>query len=140
MTHDPMRQADIKRRLANMAKAPRSGARTRAGRPCGQADAWWAQGLGRASALDTRERRNGRGSPGADPGDKGPISNHGVAAAPIHGAEATRNRRAAPCDPERSGRASPDGYRVQFLWQGCWHDDRWNGAMSAFGPQQRTAF
>jgi hypothetical protein len=37
MTHDPMRQADIDRRLANMAKAPRCGARTRCGRPCRQA-------------------------------------------------------------------------------------------------------
>jgi glucans biosynthesis protein len=37
MTHDPMRQADIERRLANMAKAPRCGAKTRAGAPCGQA-------------------------------------------------------------------------------------------------------
>jgi glucans biosynthesis protein len=32
-----MRQADIERRLANMANAPRCGARTRAGRPCRQA-------------------------------------------------------------------------------------------------------
>jgi hypothetical protein len=37
MTHDPMRQADIERRLANMAKAPRCGASTRTGRPCRQA-------------------------------------------------------------------------------------------------------
>ena len=37
MTHDPMRQADINRRLANMAKAPRCGARTRRGRSCRQA-------------------------------------------------------------------------------------------------------
>ena len=37
MTHDPMRQADIERRLANMAKAPRCGAKTRAGHPCRQA-------------------------------------------------------------------------------------------------------
>jgi hypothetical protein len=34
---DPMRQADIERRLANMAKAPRCSARTRTGRPCQQA-------------------------------------------------------------------------------------------------------
>ena len=34
---DPMRQADLKRRLANLAKAPRCGARTRSGRPCRQA-------------------------------------------------------------------------------------------------------
>jgi hypothetical protein len=37
MTDDPMRQADIERRLANMAKAPRCGAKTRAGSPCKQA-------------------------------------------------------------------------------------------------------
>ena len=37
MTHDPIRQTDIERRLANMAKAPRCGARTRTGRPCRQA-------------------------------------------------------------------------------------------------------
>ena len=37
MTHDPMRQADIDRRLANLAKAPRCGAKTRAGHPCRQA-------------------------------------------------------------------------------------------------------
>jgi len=37
MTDDPMRQADVERRLANMAKAPRCGARTRAGHPCRQA-------------------------------------------------------------------------------------------------------
>ena len=32
-----MRQADIARRLANMAKAPRCGAKTRTGHPCRQA-------------------------------------------------------------------------------------------------------
>ena len=37
MKHDPMRQADIARRLSNMAKAARCGAKTRAGRPCRQA-------------------------------------------------------------------------------------------------------
>ena len=37
MRHDPMRQADIERRLSNMAKARRCGARTRAGHPCRQA-------------------------------------------------------------------------------------------------------
>lgn len=37
MKDDPMRQADIERRLANMAKAPRCGARTRVGHPCRQA-------------------------------------------------------------------------------------------------------
>jgi hypothetical protein len=37
MTYDPMRQADIQRRLANMAQAPRCGAKTRAGQPCRQA-------------------------------------------------------------------------------------------------------
>jgi ribosomal protein L32 len=37
MTYDPVRQADIERRLANMAKAPRCGAKTRAGHSCKQA-------------------------------------------------------------------------------------------------------
>ena len=37
MTNDPMRQADIERRLFNLAKAPRCGAKTRTGRPCRQA-------------------------------------------------------------------------------------------------------
>ena len=37
MTNDPIRQADIERRLANIAKAPRCGARTRTGSPCRQA-------------------------------------------------------------------------------------------------------
>jgi hypothetical protein len=37
MTNDPMRQADIQRRLSNMAKAPRCGAKTRAGGQCRQA-------------------------------------------------------------------------------------------------------
>src|SRR5262249_1952730 len=37
MTLDPMRQADIARRLANLAKARRCGAKTRAGHPCRQA-------------------------------------------------------------------------------------------------------
>jgi hypothetical protein len=37
MTHDPIRQADIARRLANLAKARRCGAKTRAGHPCRQA-------------------------------------------------------------------------------------------------------
>ena len=37
MKRDPMRQADIERRLANLAKAPRCGAQTRAGQPCRQA-------------------------------------------------------------------------------------------------------
>ena len=37
MKHDPMRQADIARRLGNLRKARRCGARTRAGHPCKQA-------------------------------------------------------------------------------------------------------
>jgi hypothetical protein len=37
MTDDPMRQADIERRLANLAQAPRCGAKTRAGHSCKQA-------------------------------------------------------------------------------------------------------
>ena len=37
MRDDPMRQADIERRLSNLAKAPRCGARTRDGHACKQA-------------------------------------------------------------------------------------------------------
>jgi hypothetical protein len=37
MKLDPMRQADIERRLTNLAKAPRCGAKTRPGHPCRQA-------------------------------------------------------------------------------------------------------
>ena len=37
MIHDPMRQVDIARRLSNLAKARRCGAKTRAGHPCRQA-------------------------------------------------------------------------------------------------------
>ena len=37
MTHDPMRQADVARRLANMARARRCGAKTRTGHACRQA-------------------------------------------------------------------------------------------------------
>ena len=37
MKIDPMRQADIERRLANMTKARRCGAKTRDGHPCLQA-------------------------------------------------------------------------------------------------------
>jgi hypothetical protein len=37
LKHDPMRQADIERRLSNLAKACRCGAKTRAGHPCRQA-------------------------------------------------------------------------------------------------------
>jgi hypothetical protein len=37
MKLDPIRQADIERRLANLAKAPRCGAKTRSGHPCRQA-------------------------------------------------------------------------------------------------------
>jgi hypothetical protein len=73
--NDPVRQADIERRLANMANAHRCGARTRAGTPCRQAavkrpgslsHARWGQGVGRtarcaewqfqARALDHREQ------------------------------------------------------------------------------------
>jgi hypothetical protein len=37
MIIDPTRQADVARRLANLAKAKRCGAKTRSGRPCRQA-------------------------------------------------------------------------------------------------------
>ena len=57
MTHEPMRQADIDRRLSNLAKARRCGARTRAGRPRRQAAV-----TGRA-----RCRMHGRQRARADP-------------------------------------------------------------------------
>ncbi|MGA7790448.1 MAG: HGGxSTG domain-containing protein [Xanthobacteraceae bacterium] len=37
MPYDPIRQADIHRRLTNLAKAQRCGAKTRGGHPCRQA-------------------------------------------------------------------------------------------------------
>jgi hypothetical protein len=37
MKHDPVRQADLARRLSNLAKARRCGARTRTGAACKQA-------------------------------------------------------------------------------------------------------
>jgi glucans biosynthesis protein len=37
MMDGPMRQRDVERRLSNLAKAPRCGAKTRSGRPCMQA-------------------------------------------------------------------------------------------------------
>ena len=51
MKHDPMRQADIERRLANMAAAPRCGARTRAGHSCRQAA---VRGRGRGPTVVAR--------------------------------------------------------------------------------------
>jgi hypothetical protein len=44
-----MRQADIERRLANMARAARCGAKTRTGHPCGQAA---VEGLERLATSD----------------------------------------------------------------------------------------
>jgi hypothetical protein len=61
MKRDPMRQADIERRLANLAKAARCGAKTRAGRPCRQAA--------------VRERSRCRMHSGAK-GSGGPRGNH----------------------------------------------------------------
>jgi hypothetical protein len=37
MAYDPMRQEDVDRRLTNLSKATRCGAKTRSGRPCRQA-------------------------------------------------------------------------------------------------------
>jgi hypothetical protein len=69
MTHDPMRQADIERRLSNLAKARRCGARTRAGHPCRQA----------AVTGRTRCRMHGgaRGS-GGPRGDRNGNFKHGI--------------------------------------------------------------
>jgi len=41
MKHDPMRQADIARRLANLAKARRRGAKTCAGHPWAMSRIAW---------------------------------------------------------------------------------------------------
>ena len=46
MTNDPKRQADIERRLGNMARAPRCGARTRAGNPVGRPRSGAGPGVG----------------------------------------------------------------------------------------------
>src|ERR1700720_1285093 len=69
MTDDPMRQADIQRRLANMAKAPRCGAKTRTGHPCRQA----------AVRGRTRRRMHGgaKGS-GGPRGDRNGNFQHGL--------------------------------------------------------------
>jgi hypothetical protein len=69
MRHDPMRQADIDRRLSNLAKARRCGARTRAGHPCRQAAV-----TGRARC---RMHGGARGS-GGPQGDRNGNFKHGV--------------------------------------------------------------
>src|SRR5580692_5346569 len=80
MKHDPMRQADIERRLANLAKALRCGAKTRAGQPCRQA----------ATRGRCRCRMHGgaKGS-GGPRGNRNGNFKHG-----LHTREAERNRRA----------------------------------------------
>jgi hypothetical protein len=69
MTDDPMRQADIERRLANLAKAPRCGASTRTGRPCRQAA---VKGRGRC-----RMHGGAKGS-GGPRGDRNGNFKHGL--------------------------------------------------------------
>src|ERR1043165_9932649 len=69
MTDDPLRQADIERRLANMAKASRCGERTRTGRPCRQAA---MKGRGRC-----RMHGGAKGS-GGPRGDRNGNFKHGV--------------------------------------------------------------
>ena len=64
-----MRQADIERRLSNMARAQRCGARTRAGHPCRQAAV-----TGRARC---RMHGGARGS-GGPRGDRNGNFKHGV--------------------------------------------------------------
>jgi glucans biosynthesis protein len=69
MTYDPMRQADLERRLANLAKAPRCGARTRVGHPCKQA------------AVRGRERcrmHGGAKGSGGPRGDRNGNYKHGI--------------------------------------------------------------
>jgi hypothetical protein len=58
MTHDPMRQTDIERRLANLAKAPRCGAKTRAGSPCRQAAQSTPLVPGRVARFPRAQKRN----------------------------------------------------------------------------------
>jgi hypothetical protein len=60
MTHDPMRQADIERRLTNLAKAPRCGAKTRVGHPCRQA------AVGGRARCRMHGGAKGSGGPGGD--------------------------------------------------------------------------
>jgi glucans biosynthesis protein len=69
MKHDPMRQADIARRLSNLAKGRRCGAKTRAGRPCRQAA---VRGRGRC-----RMHGGARGS-GGPQGNRNGNFKHGV--------------------------------------------------------------
>ena len=69
MKHDATHQADIERRLANLAKAPRCGARTRAGHPCKQAAV-----SGRARC---RMHGGARGS-GGPPGERNGNFKHGL--------------------------------------------------------------
>ena len=79
MTHDPMRQADIARRLSNMAKARRCGAKTRSGHPCRQA------------AIRGRRRcrmHGGANGSGGPPGDRNGNFKHGLW---THEAKAIRN-------------------------------------------------
>ncbi|MGA2816459.1 MAG: HGGxSTG domain-containing protein [Xanthobacteraceae bacterium] len=61
MINDPMRQADIQRRLLNMAKAPRCGAKTRAGGQCRQAA---VRGRSRCRMHGAPEARAVRGASG----------------------------------------------------------------------------
>jgi hypothetical protein len=69
MRDDPMRQADIERRLSNLARARRCGARTRAGHPCRQAAV-----TGRARC---RMHGGARGS-GGPQGDRNGNFKHGI--------------------------------------------------------------
>ena len=80
MAHDPIRQADIARRLANLAKARRCGAKTRTGHPCKQA----------AVTGRTRCRMHGgaKGS-GGPQGNRNGNFKHG-----LHTREAKATRRA----------------------------------------------
>jgi glucans biosynthesis protein len=75
MTGDPMRQAGLERRLANLAKAPRCGARTRTGSPCRQAAV-----SGRARC---RMHGGAKGS-GGPPGSRNGNFKHGNRVGAIH--------------------------------------------------------
>jgi glucans biosynthesis protein len=69
ISNDPARRADIERRLKNMAKAPRCGAKTRSGTPCRQAA---VRGRSRC-----RMHGGARGS-GGPPGRRNGNFKHGI--------------------------------------------------------------
>src|SRR6476660_5162388 len=111
MTNDPVRQADIEHRLANLAKAPRCGAKTRTGSPCRQA------------AVRGRARCRMHGGAKGSGGPRG--NRHGNFKHGLHTREAERNRRAMRAkirEIEAVVRAAEQP-RLQSspVWQECLH-------------------